>query len=427
MTRTTGQRHYLLGVLLLVFVLHHIDRNVLLVLLEPIRREFALSDMQLGALSGIAYALPFALAGIPLGTLADRYTRTRLLAAFIFIWSAFTAFAGLSRSFLSLLITRAAVGAAEAGAPPTMLSLLADSFPAKSRPAALSILFAGPLVGLLLGALIGGSAAAAFGWRGALWTVAAPGILLAVVVLLTVREPVRGRFEAARQGARTALPLLEVLRFAVRHVAIRAVAFGMFGASIVSIGIASWVPSLLMRVHMLPVQTAGAATALAVGLSGGLGALTTAWIAARYGQGRPDRLLRLCGLGLALSVPAGVVGALSTSTPWAMASLALWSFASTMYIGPGHSLYLGWAPPRMRGSLAAIVIVACNLLGTGLGPQLAGLASDMFHAAGDGRSLAHGLACLAVLGAVPSLVFLRASFRAVPADGLDAQGIDHTD
>jgi MFS family permease len=102
------QRRYLLLVLLLVYVLHHIDRNILLLVLEPIRREFALSDTELGALAGIAYALPFAVAGIPLGALADRWTRTRLLAAFILAWSAFTALAGCARTFLVLLVTRAA-------------------------------------------------------------------------------------------------------------------------------------------------------------------------------------------------------------------------------------------------------------------------------------------------------------------------------
>ena len=420
------RRHYLLAVLLVVLILHHVDRNVLLVLLEPIRREFGLSDMQLGALSGIAYALPFALAGIPLGALADRLNRSRLLSTLLAVWSVFTAFAGWSRSYAALLVARAAVGAAESGAPPTMLSLIADAYSTRSRPAALSLLFAGPLIGLLLGSLIGGAAAAAFGWRGALWTVAAPGIAMAAVVWRTLPEPTRGRFDGpdalgghdTRDGAQAprhaSVPTVQVLQFVLRHAAIRAVALGMSAASIVSIGIASWIPALLMRDHRLPVQTAGADTALAVGLSGGLGALVTAWIAARYGQGRPDRLLRMCAVGLLLSIPAGVAGALATSVPGTVTNLALWALASTLYIGPGHSLYLGWVPSRMRGSLGAIIIVGCNLLGTGIGPQLTGLASDLLRRSGDARSLAHALALLALLGAVPGLIFLCASFRPMP-------------
>jgi MFS family permease len=411
-------RYYVLGVLLLVFVLHHVDRNILLVLLEPIRREFGLSDTQLGALSGIAYALPFALAGIPLGTLADRVTRTRLLSLFVLVWSAFTALAGFSQGFLMLLATRAAVGTAEAGAPPTMLSLISDTFPAHSRPTALSILFSGPLIGLLLGSLLGGAAAAAFGWRGALWLVAAPGILLALLVVLTVREPPRGSFEAATEGpgcaegTRSAASLRTVLQFALGHAGIRAAALGMVLASVVSIGIASWIPAFLMRTHGLPVQKAGAATALSIGLAGGLGTLSTAWIAARYAQGRPEKLLRLCGVALAVSVPMGVMGAASAFTTGSVAYLALWSFAGTMFIGPGHSLYLGWAPPRMRGTLAAIVIVTSNLVGAGIGPQLVGAISDVLRRSGDTQALPHALVCLAIFGLVPSMLFLRASRRA---------------
>jgi len=159
-------------------------------------------------------------------------------------------------------------------------------------------------------------------------------------------------------------------------------------------------------------------TAFAIGLPGGLGALAAAWIAARYARGRVDRLLRLCGVALALSVPAGVLAVMSASVPLAIGCLALWSFTGTMYIGPGHSLYLGWAPPQMRGTLAAIVIVTCNLVGSGLSPQLVGVASDFFHASGDTHALGHALACLALVGVVPSALFLTAARRQSMRGGL---------
>lgn len=410
-------RHYVLGVLLLVYVVHHIDRNVLLVLLEPIGKEFALSDSQLGALSGLAYALPFALAGIPLGVLGDRMTRTRLLALLVLIWSAFTALAGFARGFTMLLFTRAAVGAAEAGAPPAMLSLLSDTYPPASRPAALSILYTGPLLGMLAGSLFGGIAAAAYGWRGALFIAAAPGVALSLLVLLTLREPSRGHFERATHDKTSAEPLKAVLRFAFDHAGVRATAIAMVFASLVSIGGASWVPTVLIRIHGLPVDKAGAATALAIGLPGGIGALVSGWIAAKYARGRTDQLLRLCGIALALSVPAGVLGALSQSTPAAIGCFALWSFASAMYIGPGHSLYLGWAAPRMRGTLAAIVIVACNLLGAGLGPQIVGSLSDGLKGLGDPAALSHSLAALAALGLIPAWLFLAAARRGTSTIG----------
>jgi predicted MFS family arabinose efflux permease len=407
----SGRRpQWVLALLVLVYVLHHIDRNVLLILLEPIRREFGLTDTQIGSLSGIAYALPFALAGIPLGALADRLTRTRLLAGFVFLWSLFTALTGFARGFGTLVTARAAIGAAEAGAPPAILSLISDTFPPRSRPAALSILFTGPLVGLLLGSLIGGLAASAVGWRGALWVVATPGILMAAVLML-VPEPVRGTFDSAGGAPRSRESFGTVLRFAFGHAQVRNTVLGMMFASVAAIGLASWVPVLLMRVHGMPVQVAGAMTAFGVGLPGGLGGLMAAWIASRYARGRPDRLLLLCGTAVGISIPLAVIGVLASSSTTTIVWLALWSFTSTMFIGPGHSLYLSWAPPQIRGALSATVVVACNLMGAGLGPYIVGSLSDGLRAAGDLHALPHALACLALVGLLPSALFLTAAHR----------------
>src|ERR1700691_1739227 len=136
-------RLYVLGLLFLVYVIHHLDRNILLLLQEPIRKEFGLSDSQLGMLTGIVYALPFALAGVPFGALVDRVTRTGLVAMLVVVWSGFTALSGLAHSFMQLVVARAAIGAAEAGAPPGIMSILSDTFSAKSRPTVMSLLFMG--------------------------------------------------------------------------------------------------------------------------------------------------------------------------------------------------------------------------------------------------------------------------------------------
>ena len=157
-----------------IFVVHGIDRSILLVLLEPIRRSFALNDSQLGLLTGLGYAVPFALAGIPLGALADRLRRTRFLAALLALWSSLTALGGLAPSYIWLVLARACVGASEAGAPPTMLSLLGDLFSDKTRPAALSIYFTAPYVGLMAGATLAGQISQTYGWRTALLAIGPP-------------------------------------------------------------------------------------------------------------------------------------------------------------------------------------------------------------------------------------------------------------
>jgi predicted MFS family arabinose efflux permease len=400
-------RLYVLWLLFFVYVIHHLDRNILLLLQEPIGKEFALSDSKLGMLTGVVYALPFALAGIPFGALADRVARTRLVVILVVIWSGFTAITGLARSFTGLVVARAAIGAAEAGAPPSIMSILSDTFPAKSRASVLSIVFMGPFIGLLAGSILGGAAAAAFGWRGAMFIAAVPGLLAALLILLTVREPTRGIFDSDASRKMPAPPIGEVVNFAVSHVRVRDTILAMVLASIVSIGVASWIPVLLIRVYALPLAKAGLFTALIAGLPGALGSLCAGWIAARFG-GRDDQLLRLCGTAVGMAAPLGFFGAWVGSLPLAIVGFTLWGFANTMFVGPGHSLYLNAAAPRMRGTLSAVVVILCNLVGAGLGPLLVGSISDVLHAAGDARPLPHSIGLLALAGLVSSVLFLRA-------------------
>jgi MFS family permease len=330
-----------------------------------------------------------------------------LVVILVVIWSGFTAITGLARSFTGLIVARAAIGAAEAGAPPSIMSILSDTFPAKSRASVLSILFMGPFIGLLAGSILGGAAAAAFGWRGAMFIAAVPGLLAALLILLTVREPTRGIFDSDASRKMPAPPVGEVLNFAVGHVRVRDTILAMVLASVVSIGVASWIPVLLIRVYALPLAKAGLFTALIAGLPGALGSLCAGWIAARFG-GRDDQLLRLCGTAVGMAAPLGFFGAWVGSLPLAIVGFTLWGFANTMFVGPGHSLYLNAAPPRMRGTLSAVVVILCNLVGAGLGPLLVGSISDVLHAAGDARPLPHSIGLLALAGLVSSALFLRA-------------------
>lgn len=406
-TAINAYQLYVLALLFFVYVVHHLDRNILLLLQEPIGREFGLSDSQLGMLTGIVYALPFALAGIPFGALADRVTRTRLVAILVVIWSGFTALSGLARGFTGLIVARAAIGAAEAGAPPGIMSILSDTFPSKLRPSVMAFLFMGPFIGLLAGSMLGGVAAAAFGWRGALFTAAAPGMLLAALILLTLREPERGMFDSPATRKKPAARVRDVVRFAIRHTRVRDTILAMVMASVVSIGVASWIPVLLVRFYGLPLGKAGLLTALIAGLPGALGSIAAGWLAARFGAG-DDQLLRLCGTAVGVAAPLGFLGAWLGSLPFAILGFTLWGFANTMFIGPGHSLYLNAVAPRMRGTLSATVVIVCNLIGAGLGPQLIGSASDLLRHSGDARPLAHAIGLLALTGLLSSFLFLRA-------------------
>jgi predicted MFS family arabinose efflux permease len=410
MRSSNTYRLYMAGLLFLVYVVHHLDRNVLLLLQEPIRKEFGLSDSQLGMLTGIGYALPFAIAGIPLGALADRVNRTRLVAVLLVIWSGFTALSGLAGSLLGLIAARAAIGAAESGAPPAIMSTFADAFPRKSLPSAMSFFFMGPFVGLLIGLTLGGVAAARFGWRGAFFIASVPGLLIAVLIFATLREPERGASGVLE--AKDAAGAREVIRFAAGDVGVRNTILAMVAASVVAIGVASWISVLLVRVYGLPLAKAGMITGLVAGIPGALGSIAAGWICTRFG-GRNDQLMRLCGTAVGIAAPIGFVAAWLDSLPLTIFGFALWGFVNTMFIGPGHSSYLTAAAPRVRATLSATVVVACNLVGAGLGPQLIGWTSDLLHRMADPRALPHAIAALALSGLLPSFLFLRARSAAL--------------
>jgi predicted MFS family arabinose efflux permease len=407
--RARWLRRYALGILFAVYFVHMLDRSVLLVLLEPIRLEFALTDSQVALLSGVGYALPFALAGIPLGILADRINRTRLLATLVLTWSVFTALAGTARNFALLLVTRAGVGAAEAGAPPIIMSLIADVFPAATRAGAISVIYGAPLLGVMAGSAVGGAAAAVYGWRGALTIAAIPGVLLALVIALTLREPQRGALEATANTNGGRAPLAQAVELILKPGCFRSSFLAIVAASVVSIGIMSWFAVLLIRVHGLSVREAGLASALAGGLLGGLGSLVGGWIANRWLKGRSSALLRLCAVGIAASIPCGLLGLYATATGLAVAALGLWSFCNSIYMGPAFGVCLGTVPTSLRSTLMAVVVVSCNLVGAAIGPQIAGSLSDALRARGDALSLPHAMSCVLLFGVLAAVLFWRAA------------------
>jgi MFS family permease len=197
-------RRYVLGLLLVVYVFNFLDRQILTILLEPIKQEFALSDAQLGLLGGLAFAFFYTLLGIPIAMWADRGTRTKIIALALFIWSLMTAVTGLATSFATLLLARIGVGIGEAGGSPPSHSLLAAYFPPERRGMALGVYAAGIPIGSAIGALAGGWIGATLGWRTAFMVVGLPGVLLALVVLLTLRERgrQRGDYDGCARGLR---------------------------------------------------------------------------------------------------------------------------------------------------------------------------------------------------------------------------------
>jgi predicted MFS family arabinose efflux permease len=413
-------RWLVLGLIWLVFVVHGIDRSVLLVLLEPIRKGFGLNDSQIGLLIGLGYAAPFALAGIPLGGMVDRVPKRKyFLAGLLVLWSGLTMLGGLAPSYAVLLLTRACVGASESGAPPTMMSILSDTFDVKTRPLALSIYYTAPFLGLMVGAIFAGHLSQHYGWRVAVLAIGAPGLAMALVTGLFLREPARGRFEPVstapeKGGAVPAAPVVQAVLYAVRDPQLRRQIMALVLGGFVLSAISSWVPVLMERVLGFSPARAGGLMALVFGLPAIAGTLAGGAILSRLGKGEPQRLLRLCGIILLISVPLAVLAPLCGSARLTLVLLFFWALFSCAYFGPAWSVLITVMPPSMRGTIMGLGVVLSNLVGPGLGPQSIGLVSDVLLRLNDVAHLQHAMAGIALFALIPALLFFTSGMTKWP-------------
>ena len=370
---------YALLVLTLISACHFLDRTMISIIVEPVRKEFLLNDTQVGLLTGLAYGATFAIAGIPIGMLIDRMNRVRLLAALVCIWSGMTALAGLATSYTHLLFTRMAVGGSEAGGAPTSLSLISDFFPPSKRSTAVGYFFLATGTGAVVSVFIGGYMTAHFGWRTAMMVAGAPGIVLALLFVLTVREPKRGAMEADR-GKNVVKPagVKEVLRYVSTNDAIRNLLLGVcFAAGGVST-IAAWLPAFMMRFHGFDIKEAGFSVALAGGIFASLGSLLGGFLSDKLASANARRRMDLA-MGAVLLAAVFSVFAMNASTPTMALVLLCATMMCIFVVFPAaYGNMLGITPPHMRGTTSATLQVCSNLVGYGMGPLAVGMLSDLY-------------------------------------------------
>ena len=407
---------YVLVMLVACYGVYNLDKSVISVVLEPIRTEFRMTDTQLGLLTGLATTLPFALTCIPVGLLADRVRRQGLLVVLIVVWSLMTGVAGLAQGMLLLFVARMGVGAAEAGFTPISLSMLTDYFPRRFRATALGAFGLGAPLGILFGLGVGGYVVAAWGWRAAFFIAGAPGLLLAGVLALTVREPVRVS-DTDLVAIEVAPSFLSVLRQIIADRALLHIIFGMLLCLAPIAALAIWLPSFLARSYALTMRSAGPMSALIFGVFGSFGATICSIAADRVGAQREARKLLVPIYGTIIGILCGLLGVLAAPSPgWALATLGPCAFFAQSITGAGYGMVATLSPTQMRTSILAVVLVAINLLSYGLGAQLVGLVSDQFAALNPTRSLAYGLATTFVFSAW-GLLHLRQSMRLLQAPG----------
>lgn len=387
-------RGYALALLIAMFTLANIDRSILAILVEPIKREYHLSDTQIGTMTGLAFAVPLSLIVIPMGILADRTRRVRLIAILTFVWSSLTALTGTAQSYLMLVIARMGLGAAEAGGAPTFMSLATDMFSRERRGTVMGWLYFSSPLGVAIGLALGGFVAAHFHWRMAFFVVGIPGILLALLAAVTLKEPTReARHESGTAGPPTVSSVGEVLRLLRRNrvlpMLLLAGAFSIGGQAACS----TFMAPFLIRVHGLDVGQAGTWLATTYGVGGmigmPLGGFVTDAIRKRY-PGRELGFFGWVNIGVALIAAAAF---LVPSWQFAIALLSIYAAGAVLYYGVTFSSFVTETPVELRAGASSTMFLVMNLFGYGVAPQFAGIASDFAQHAGFENPLRFALIC----------------------------------
>ncbi len=405
---SAGYKRYVLVMLTLVYAFNFIDRQILVILQEPIKADMGLSDAQLGLLSGFTFAVIYVSAGIPIAFLADRSNRRNIIAVALAVWSGMTAISGLAQNYGQLLLARVGVGLGEAGGSPPAHSMISDYYPPEQRGTALSFYSAGIYIGILMGYAFGGILADAFGWRTAFMVVGLPGILLAVVLLLTVREPPRGRWDAvSREDHKPTFR--ETMALLRERPSFWFIALGCALTSYVAYGNGNFLPSLLIRNHGMSVASVGLVLSLVAGLSGAVGTFLGGYLGDRLGVNDKRWYVFVPVLGGLMAFIPYFYVILSENTTGVLVVLAGVSIVNSLYLGPSIAISHALVPPRMRAVTSAILFFVLNMIGLGLGPFLTGLASDLLLPVAGDQNLRYAMVITACVGFLAILMFLIAS------------------
>lgn len=369
--------HYLtLALFVSVYMLNAADRMIMSVLLQPVKMEFALSDTQLGLLSGLAFAICNSIAAIPLGVASDRLNRSILIAVCLSFWSGMTLVQSYATSFVQLIIARMGVGIGEAGGPPATMSLISDRFPASRRATVMAIVFLGAPLGSMCALAGGGWIAQHHGWRAALQACAIPGFFVSLMLLLFLKDSSR-RKSSPGAASEESSGLLETLRLLLSQPALRHVLAGIVLAAFAVSGEGTWAASFFIRTHHLTLAQVGSSMAIIGVLAGVSGTICGGALTDRLSKRDPRWATGTIALAGFVAAPLIVCYLLATDLVVAFCFFAVYSFCSGMWMGPSYSAAHSLVPAHMRGKITAILYASAGLLGYGLGSQTIGLLSDL--------------------------------------------------
>ncbi len=392
---STSYSYYVLGVFLLASIVSVVDRSVLNVLLQPIKETFRVSDSALGLLSGLAFAIFFAALGIPIAAWADRSNRKNILALAIALWSIMTAFCGLATSFGLLMVARIGTAVGEAGGGPPTQSLISDYFTQDKRATAMSIYAMGATLGGMTGNLIGGWGADLFGWRETFIIAGLPGLLVALLVFMTVKEPSRGISDQAppKAGTTSAPSFSTVLAYLWQRRSFRHMSLGVALQSFAIFGGAGFGPTYLNRTFGMPLSEAGSWLA-GFTVFAAAGTLLGGIVADRLSTASNDRrwYMWVPAWGALIIVPAQLTVFLAPTFAYIPPAWIIMVILGSSFLGPSYAMTQALVTLRMRAVAAAILIFLTTVIGQGFGPTAVGFLSDGLHGVAGISSLRYAIA-----------------------------------
>ena len=372
----SAYKYVVLAVLLVVYLFNYLDRQLVSILAEPIKRDLGLSDTQLGLVTGFVFALFYTTFGVPVAWLADRKRRTTIIAVACGLWSGFTAVCGLAANFIQLALARVGVGIGEAGGVPPSYSVLSDYFPPKQRGLAMGLYSLGIPLGTFAGGLYGTWAAQHYGWRMAFFGLAIPGLLIASLLPIIVREPKRGGLDAGTAEPAAPVKLGTVIRDFVKSASLVLVALGCSLSAVVGYSLMSWSPAFLMRVQGATLADIGSLYSPLIGISVAIGIVGSGYICDKLGSSNPRAYPLVPAVAFVLAFPLYLAAVSAKDWHTSVMLLAIPQGLTFMYLAPAVAVIQNLVPPERRSTASAMLLFVLNLLAVGCGPLYVGAVSD---------------------------------------------------